>query len=471
MAGAAPSKDHGNPIFNYPGVVASILTVALLFGFVFLVVSSASGHAGHGSAPSSAPAAHLAMRRAPLVFLGGLLLFGGTACARREMENSREVSPPQTRLDETPGWEDGEVLPRDRFSPTDSKKALFWAWLLPAGGALAWAWFWERLHRQHADEETRRVQLGALRNGPTVLRGVVETEDGLPAVVVTILQKRRVHKDKQGNSQETWVEVGRDLSVRPFWLSLEDQQRVRVVPDLRVLLRDTVEPPEPLEGDRQRRCVRLRHGERAWVTGQLEGVKRPGGAGAYREDTAPPPVLRPERLESMILSTEPPGAYFSERADLFRSWRRGILVLALLLHGTLLGDFSLLALSGRTEPQEIHRIRSWKEWVKPKNGAGRWVAHFAVEAGRPDDLKEYEVHPAFFRCVDEGRCHTLPVTRAWLSGGLLRRAGRGATLHDGQIIVSALLGWGLLIAFVVHARTSRPWYAGGKVNEPARRIG
>jgi hypothetical protein len=58
MAGAAPSKDYGNPIFNYPGVVAGIVTVALLFGFVSLVVSSASGHGDHGSAPSSAPASH-----------------------------------------------------------------------------------------------------------------------------------------------------------------------------------------------------------------------------------------------------------------------------------------------------------------------------------------------------------------------------------------------------------------------------
>ncbi|MCS6899983.1 MAG: hypothetical protein RMJ98_09840 [Myxococcales bacterium] len=58
MAGTAPKKDYGNPIFNYPGVFASILATALLFGFIALVVSSASGHAGHGSTPASAPAAH-----------------------------------------------------------------------------------------------------------------------------------------------------------------------------------------------------------------------------------------------------------------------------------------------------------------------------------------------------------------------------------------------------------------------------
>jgi hypothetical protein len=84
---------------------------------------------------------------------------------------------------------------------------------------------------------------------------------------------------------------------------------------------------------------------------------------------------------------------------------------------------------------------------------------------------EYEVHPAFFRCAEAGRCRTLPVTRSWLTLGALSRAGRGATLHDGQVIPSTLLGWGLLIAFVFHARTSRPWYAGGKVNEPSRCVG
>jgi hypothetical protein len=84
MAGAAPSKDYGNPIFNYPGVVAGILTVVLLVGFVFLVVSSASGHASHGSAPSSAPASHLAMRRAPLVSLGGAASLRGDRQRRCE---------------------------------------------------------------------------------------------------------------------------------------------------------------------------------------------------------------------------------------------------------------------------------------------------------------------------------------------------------------------------------------------------
>jgi hypothetical protein len=83
MAGAAPSKDYGNPIFNYPGVVAGILTVVLLVGFVFLVVSSASGHASHGSAPSSPPASHL-MRWAPLVSLGGAASLQGDRQRRCE---------------------------------------------------------------------------------------------------------------------------------------------------------------------------------------------------------------------------------------------------------------------------------------------------------------------------------------------------------------------------------------------------
>lgn len=59
MAGASAQKDYGNPVFNNPGIVAMIVTVLLLGGFVSMVVGSASSHGDHGGGtPAAAPAKH-----------------------------------------------------------------------------------------------------------------------------------------------------------------------------------------------------------------------------------------------------------------------------------------------------------------------------------------------------------------------------------------------------------------------------
>ncbi|MBL8718006.1 MAG: hypothetical protein JNL79_18650 [Myxococcales bacterium] len=60
--GFTPHKT-GNAILDNPGIVASVFTAVVLFGFVFLVVTSGGGHgAGHGGAhgAASGSAAHSA---------------------------------------------------------------------------------------------------------------------------------------------------------------------------------------------------------------------------------------------------------------------------------------------------------------------------------------------------------------------------------------------------------------------------
>lgn len=46
-------------MFNNPGIIAALVTVVLLVGFVSMVVGSASGHGDHGGGtPAAAPAKH-----------------------------------------------------------------------------------------------------------------------------------------------------------------------------------------------------------------------------------------------------------------------------------------------------------------------------------------------------------------------------------------------------------------------------
>lgn len=142
-------------------------------------------------------------------------------------------------------------------------------------------------------------------DGPAVVQGTVET-DGGAAIVVAITQRRSVHRDKQGREHTRWTELHREVVVSPFRIRLRDGRAVRVEPTRSVLLRDAIEAPEPIDETTRRRCVRLRPGEHAWVSGVLSGAAPQGTRSAYREGMSSAVVLRPPRLSRMIVSTEPP---------------------------------------------------------------------------------------------------------------------------------------------------------------------
>lgn len=165
----------------------------------------------------------------------------------------------------------------------------------------------------------------------------------------------------------------------------------------------------------------------------------------------------------MIVSTEAPGAFWSERASFHRSWLRGALITLALTQLLLLGELTLQTLSGRAATLSISRVTSWDVWVKPKNQSGHWVRHCAVEgrASLSTLIEEHEVSCAFHACAEQGRCHTLPTQRAALTGDLLREPGRGPTAHSAQLVIAGLVGWIMLLAYVISVRASRPWYAAG----------
>lgn len=61
------TRSTGNPALDHPGITATILTLAVLFGFLFLLYQAATDHSAphggahggaHGGGAASAPAAH-----------------------------------------------------------------------------------------------------------------------------------------------------------------------------------------------------------------------------------------------------------------------------------------------------------------------------------------------------------------------------------------------------------------------------
>lgn len=392
--------------------------------------------------------------------LGMVLVMG---CAQRRDLESHPVPPAALASSVTPSFDDGDIVPQNVVGSRNSTQVLFWGLWVPTGLTLALAALWTLAHRRRARREADAVRPVPLRDGPAVVQGSVET-DGGDAIVVTVTQRKRVVKGKHG-TYTYWDEKRREVAARPFRVRRNEGGVVEVIPDARVLLRDRIEAPEHLDDTTRRRFVRLRAGEKVWVSGVLSGARDARDEGAYRAPQQAPTMKR--GFSRMIVSTEAPGAYYQERAAKHRGWFRGTLITLAVVHGLLLYDTTLQILSGHTVHATITRGTTWREWVKPKNSRGYWVRHQGVWARAEGDPGEdrFEVSAGFYACVDQGRCRTIPTQRALLTGNLLRDVGRGPTLHAVQAGILSMTGWITLLAYLWAVSSTRPWYAGGKIDE------
>lgn len=394
-------------------------------------------------------------------WLLGLILIAG--CATRRDVVMQPVAPAAVD-DATPGIDDDDIVHGNAMGSAVTAQVLFWGLWLPTGAVLALSALWTVVHRRRARREADAARPAPLRDGPAVVRGRVETDAG-DAITVTITQRKRVVKGKNNHTSIYWDEKRREVDARPFRVRTESGGVVEVIPDKRVHLRDKIEAPEHVDDTTRRRFVRLRPGEQVWVSGVLSGARDVRSEGAYREARQAPVMKR--GLSRMIVSTEAPGAHYTQRATAHRDWFGGVLVTLAVLHGTLLADVTLQILSGRAVTLDITRTTTWREWVKPKNSPGRWVRHCGVWArgARDQAEREHEVRCGFHACAEQGRCRTLPTQRAMLTGELLRDVGRGPTLHNVQAGIVSVAGWVTLLAYLWTLSSSRPWYAGGKFDE------
>ena len=394
-------------------------------------------------------------------WLLGLILVAG--CATRTDTRVRPFVAAAVD-DATPGFDDDDIVHSNVQGSAVTAQVLFWGLWLPTCAVLALSALRTAVHRRRARREADAARRAPLRDGPAVVVGRVETDAG-NAITVTITQRKRVEKGKNNHTSVYWEEKRREVDARPFRVRTEEGGVVEVIPDERVHLRDAMEEPEYVDDTTRRRFVRLRPGERVWVSGVLSGARDARSEGAYREARQAPVMKR--GFWRMVVCTEPPGAYFAQRAALHREWFQGVLVTLAVLHGTLMADVTLQILSGRTVTLDITRTTTWREWVKPKNSPGRWVRHCGVWARGVRDRadQEYEVRCEFHACAEQGRCRTLPTQRALLTGELLRDVGRGPTLHNVQAGIVSVVGWIVLLAYLWSLGSSRPWYLGGKFDE------
>jgi hypothetical protein len=160
------------------------------------------------------------------------------------------------------------------------------------------------------------------------------------------------------------------------------------------------------------------------------------------------------------VADEPVGATDRERMR-FHLAASALLGAAVGLSGFAIRSYLVLGAAGRIVMARPVAAGTWQTWTKPKNSAGYWVKHFALQAeGTVGDAMvalEDECAQGVYDCAKSGACSMVPftVSKAWPD---IHQIGEHATLSSGAVamlMVSAIVA---AIVYGVATSSTRPWY-------------
>lgn len=155
---------------------------------------------------------------------------------------------------------------------------------------------WRRQHwRRLAREADQAEHAGKTRGGQSVVHGVVEVEDGKPAITLEIDEDEW---PQQGGAV-VWKEKARRVTARPFVVRTAGGEAIRVVPDERVLVIRDLETIAMGNSDRTRRAT-VGAGDKIHAVGELEAART--GSDPYRDGGAPAELRAPRRGRLTISS-------------------------------------------------------------------------------------------------------------------------------------------------------------------------
>lgn len=264
----------------------------------------------------------------------------------------------------------GQLTPSGRMSFENSAIAVFVVGFVLLGGLFAIALFGEWRARRRAAALRRAVEgkIGPLAVGECVLKGTIETDDPEGrAIAIELLQTGKTFNTKNGIGH-TWTETARRVDARPFYLRLEDGRAVRVEPDQRVFVVDTLDGARRTEFNQRVRSAEVRKGDHVFVIGSLvEGYDpRAQVEGGYRGAKGKSLVLRAKNGRSMLVSTEVPTQRHVRREGFHGNWALVFALAMLLVHGLGFGRFLLLATTGTHVTASV--TDRTREYHRTKNG-------------------------------------------------------------------------------------------------------
>jgi hypothetical protein len=338
---------------------------------------------------------------------------------------------------------------------------------LPFGATLAAAVTLASLHRRRARAEEALSPGAPLADGPAVVFGVVEGEPGAAPPVVVRIHQRGTEVQNKGAWSHKWRETGRDVEVHGFTIVRADGARVRVEPDERVVIHENLVRFELTAYASRERIAEIVPGAQIHVTGELAGAGAAARAGAYRASGAVP-VLRPPRTGPMVIADEPVGDTDRHRMR-FHALAAAVLAASFVTTVALAMPYSALILDGTHVLATPTEVGTWKTYYKPKNGAGRWITHYALRAeatlpsGAPVTLED-ECGYSVYDCAEYGRCADVPfVVSAHRPD--LQQIGDGPTIPAVAIALIVMLGICVGGGYPLAALATRPWYMRRKVND------
>lgn len=297
-------------------------------------------------------------------------------------------------------------------------------------------------------------QKNALVLGDRILRGQVEyAKDQKVAVRVEVDQEGE-ESESSGSWSFKWTEKNRRVIVAPFYLRLASGERLRVEPGSDVSLVDALDGMIRIDLTHRIRHAELSPGEFVYVAGMLTRAPDPEGdpVGAYRSPREGY-VLRRPRDARMLISPEPLGARFRERASFHYGYAWIITIVALLFHAFFF-SYHARRYWGMHTTATIDRL----EHRVTQDDDGDDVHHYEVWMNTAKGARFSDsINQDTFQVLAKGQ--TVPVTYiespSMFSG--LSTIGKERTVSFFAWIGVPLLFFTWL-AYVGREKSTRPWY-------------
>lgn len=310
-----------------------------------------------------------------------------------------------------------------------------------------------------AAEADASMTPSALREGPAIIRGVVEYGDGADAAVRVELEQVGTEQESSGSWFHAWREVDRRLHVQPFVVRMSTGEGVVVDPDSRVILADALDGITSLDAKRRVRVAQLTPGEEVLVRGVLTTRNQPGAAaGSGYRDIARVWAMEPAPGERMLISTEALGSRFREAG---RGLRRRVLVVIAVAALAQLSwlDFHARAFLGEAMGATVVRTYTTIHTDSDGDRIAEHFVEFDPDVGPRRTLRGTDLD----RGLEPGTRIGWIFVSAWPLASAL---GGANTAHGVQhtIVIVAFLA----LSFVAFNARARRWYEGASIHNSGR---
>ncbi|TKC98216.1 hypothetical protein [Polyangium fumosum] len=299
--------------------------------------------------------------------------------------------------------------------------------------------------------------------GEAVLFGKVERAEGSDTTVRVEVDQEGEESESSGVWSHKWTEKKRRVFVAPFYLRLASGHRVRIEPRDDVFLVDEMDGLLRVDLKARTRYAELTPGERVYAAGVLSRAPDPEAQPAADYRTGGEGyVLRAPRSGRMLLSSQPLGERFHERARFHGRWAMWIALTAITFHLLFLG-YHVRRWAGTDTTATIRKLdhyvtesddtltHHYRVWLTPRDGLS------------VDD----EVEPEDFAWMHEGQI--VPVRLVEGPFASSTTIGGHLTVHDlAWSVVPLLLGAWLIYQY--RERASRPWYEREVVDKGSGRL-